>query len=372
MTMEDLPNNDSTEKMKIELVYSQACIHAEILRMIDQARERLTFLSMMTEHGDPELVQALNKASQRGVEVLIFHSENPYVVLPLQEESSNIHVIPMHGKKMRSYISDAVGHHIDDFHYSLTHSRMLLNDTHCLFGGVDFNRKCDTKEYVQNAIKIQLDDSFRETTSKIRDHLKQHKDLHQFEFLRTGPIIGTSMVSCSASERLYSLIDNAKEVIFIENQYIQHPGLLQRIVSSQQLYPNLKVIIIGNQDFEVNPYHPCKYHNKIISKLVNVHLRLQTSKGLSRLKRCNYQFRVYTNRRYVHNKVFIIDDTFVMGTLNFHERSLDAACTKRDCEMGVLLEHQEQLSEEYMARALSETVEVKRYRVIGPIRVCKG
>lgn len=400
--------NDDSDKMvqngfhqSFPFVFSQAAVNKEIMQIIADAETALIFISMMSQFSDYQLVQAINDCASRGVNVMLYHSVNPYVSAPTPEEISSLFhasvsfsVIPMHGPRVPNIISVLGANYVYKFHKNVTHSRFIANDSFCLFGGVDFNRVCETNTYVQHAIKISLEPSSLNDNwdgignKQLKDvvfELKKRGNLEKFSFpqpflswhqiMSSSPptplsssssslsspstslsltlsaafsnvlIIGTSLIDASAFDAIICMIEQAKDQIFIENQYIEHREVLHAIAKRQFECPHMKVILVGNYDFDINPYHPGA--KNVFSRwcgvacgfswLANYVLRQNTMKAIRFLveQGCLFEFRMYKGR-YTHNKIIIIDKgRFVaVGTFNLNTRSLDAG---NDCEIGVVI-----------------------------------
>lgn len=366
----------------VTLILSQAEVNREILQIIVDAKTTLTLISMMSQLSDPELVDALNNATARGISVRIYHSINPYVSNKnANEGSASIQVpvcsIPMHGKQVPSFISVMLkGIYIKPFFRNVTHTRCIVNDTHVMFGGVDFNRVCEAQNYIQHAVKIKLSAEGRSSPSSsfdiVRDHmerlvleLRTKGHLYHYTPPKLSPtsspsaIISTSSVDTSAYQAITSMISQAQHHIFIENQYFEHEDVLSTISKQQALNPLLKVTLVGNYQFDINPYHPGQAFTVCgISRLGNYALWKETKKGLSFLrdKGCEFEFRTYRNK-YTHNKIFIVDRGryVAMGTFNLHRRSLDAGY---DCEIGVLMDTSSSIR--ISSSTCSSTIEEKK------------
>ena len=266
--------------------------------------------------------------------------------------SMSFKVIPMHGEKVFDFISFlGYGIYISPFKRNVTHSRFIVNDTHCMLGGVDFNKKCEVETYVQHAIKFaiqnhpsaefihiqqQVEHLVSELTSK--GHLHNYSPSPSRSSSHSNSLIASSGVNCSAYESIIRMIQQAKHHIFIENQYFQHEGMLSAIAKRQMQCPSLQVVFVGNYHFKINPYHPGTLLWWAGLSLVATHMiRTETMKGLAYLcdQGCNFEFRTYRGK-YTHNKIFIVDHgrSFAMGTFNLHTRGFDVG---NDCEIGVLL-----------------------------------
>ena len=117
---------------------------------------------------------------------------------------------------------------------------------------------------------------------------------------------------------------------------MQEPEVLAALVEAQAVRPALRVIVLGNLDFELNPYHPGKAY-RWLSRLTAWVLRRETGDALRvlRSRGCNFEFRVW-NGKYTHNKIAIFDRrTLIIGTFNLHERALVAG---NDVEVGLRIE----------------------------------
>jgi phosphatidylserine/phosphatidylglycerophosphate/cardiolipin synthase-like enzyme len=336
------------------LVLSQTAVNAEILSMINEAREHLTWISMMSQHSDPDLIKAINGAITRGVDVNVYHNVNPYVAQP-PAHPYPLNIVPMHGTKVFNFVSTMLGSYVNPMRSNVTHSRFLMNETQCMFGGVDFNRICEADNYVQHAIKISLANPPKGLAKQDLEDVVKHlrlNHLRDYSFPTDGALIGTSAVDSSALDRIISMIRGAEHSIFIENQYFQHTEVLSAIAARQSELPNIKVTLVGNHDFAINPYHPGK--DGYLSPVIGFALSNETMGGLKFLKKlgCLFQFRTYRNK-YTHNKIFIFDGTqLVVGTFNLHQRSLIAG---RDFEIGVVVEG-ETIVAKYMNDVMEDTV----------------
>ena len=343
----------------VQFVMSQSAVNSEIIAMVEESTINLTFISMMSQHSDPALVKSIKDAISRGVNVAVYHSVNPYVPLPDDSELPEyVQVIPMHGKRLWNVISTLLGTFVDPMHSNVTHSRFIVNDTHAMFGGVDFNRVCESESYIQNAIKLSFEDPHngfvRKDLNDILNHLRTNASLHEYEYslCLDGSFVGTSTVCNSALRLITEIINRAQKLIFIENQYLQHREVLSAIAKRKKEEPDLEIILVGNTDFEINPYHPGKCC-RVLSMYGNCVFRKETRLGLEMLLKsgCSYQYRTYQNK-YTHNKVFIADDVLVVGTFNLHERSLERG---NDIETGIVLKNQESLIDTYVKKTLEAT-----------------
>lgn len=343
----------------VEFVMSQSVVNSEIIAMVEEATINLTFISMMSQHSDPALVKSIKDAISRGVNVAVYHSANPYVPLPDDDDVPDyVQVIPMHGKRLFNFISTLLGTFVDPMHSNVTHSRFIANDTHAMFGGVDFNKVCESKSYIQNAIKVSFEDPHngfvRNDLNAILNHLRTNASLHEYEYSSRldSSFVGTSTVCNSALRLITDIINRAQKLIFIENQYLQHREVFSAIAKRQKEEPNLEIILVGNTDFEINPYHPGK-GCRVLSLYANYVFRKETRLGLDMLSKsgCSYQYRTYQNK-YTHNKVFIADDIIVVGTFNLHERSLEVG---NDVETGIVLKNQESLIDTYVTKTVEAT-----------------
>lgn len=344
----------------VQFVMSQSAVNSEIVAMVEESTINLTFISMMSQHSDPALVKSIKDAISRGVNVAVYHSANPYVPLPDDGELPEyVQVIPMHGTKIWNVVSTLLGTFVDPMHSNVTHSRFIVNDTHAMFGGVDFNKVCESESYIQNAIKLSFEDPHNGFVKKdlngILNHLRTSASLHEYEYslCLDGSFVGTSTVCNSALRLITEIINRAQKLIFIENQYLQHREVLSAIAKRQKEKPNLEIILVGNTDFEINPYHPGKCY-RVLSSYANYVFRKETRLGLDMLLKsgCSYQYRTY-QEKYTHNKVFIADDVLVVGTFNLHERSLELG---NDIETGIVLKNQESLIDTYVKTTLEATI----------------
>mmetsp|Transcript_5384 Transcript_5384/g.6065 ORF Transcript_5384/g.6065 Transcript_5384/m.6065 type:complete len:692 (+) Transcript_5384:206-2281(+) len=349
---------------EIQMIMSQVEVNREILSMIARAKTTLIFVSMMSHLTSPELVTALIESAARGVDVNIFHSFNPYVPAPTNDEIENLFhkasisftSIPMHGKRLPNFLSTLMSHgsYVNPFRTNVTHTRFICNDAECMFGGVDFNKTCEAENYVQHTIKFSLlDDSLNNKTAltgmklqikELITELKVTGNLYNYIPSTVSPsihivgssIIATSAVDSSAYNAIIDSIQSAKHYIFIENQYFEHKKVLFAIAQKKLKTPSIQVVLVGNYQFHLNPYHPGKYYF-CTNSILNYILRKETINGLIYLMEegCDFEFRTYRNK-YTHNKIFIIDHgrTMIVGTFNLHKRSLDAG---NDCEIGVVL-----------------------------------
>lgn len=336
------------------IVLSQTAVNAEILSMINEAREHLTWISMMSQHSDPDLIKAINGAITRGVDVNVYHNVNPYVAQP-PAHLYPLNIVPMHGTRLFNFVATLLGSYVNPMRSYVTHSRFIINETQCMFGGVDFNRICEADNYVQHAIKISLTNPPKGLAKQDLEDVVKHLKLNHlcnYSFPTDGALIGTSAVDSSALDRIMTMIRGAKHSIFIENQYFQHTEVLSAIAARQSELPNIKVTLVGNRDFAINPYHPGK--DGYLSSVIGFALSNETVGGLKFLRKlgCSFQFRTYRNK-YTHNKIFIVDGTqLVIGTFNLHQRSLIAG---HDFEIGIVIEGEKTVAK-YMKDVMEETV----------------
>ena len=371
---------DNAETAHLHFVLSQVEVNKAILQIVNEAKSSLVFMSMMSELSDPALVLALNDAVARGVDVKVFHNVNPYVTAPTLKKRQalgfqfNIIEVPMHGTRIPNFISTLLGGtYINPMYTNVTHARFIANGTHCMFGGVDFNRVCEAKNYIQHAIRIDVSTiSQQYPCNSIAQHLEEliseatiKHNLHSFSPSKlscsssgrissssssgsdggtsctsnaSSALIATTAVDTSAREAILCMVHEAQYQIFIENQYFEHKNILSAIAQQQKKHPSLKVVLVGNYEFDRNPYHPGKYFSFCgLSKYGNYSLKKETTAGLRYLREqgCRFEFRTYQGQ-YTHNKIFITDHgkSIAMGTFNLHGRGLDAG---NDCEIGVLL-----------------------------------
>ena len=356
----------TTNDSSVQFVMSQTAVNAEIISMIEESITTLTFISMMSQHSDPDLLKAIEVAASRGVAIMVYHNVNPYVPLPPtkvdKERPEYLQVIPMHGTKICNCFSTLLGSYADPMYTNVTHSRFIVNDTHAMFGGVDFNKVCEAETYVQHAIKVSFENPphgfVKDDLDTLVRYLRKNKTLHDYQYSLClgGSIIGSSTVCESAFRLVIGIIQRAQKLIFIENQYFQHPQVLAAIAKRKQEENNLEIILVGNWDFAINPYHPGKDWI-VLSMLGNYMLRKETQRGLNILSEsaCQYQYRTYPNK-YTHNKIFIADDILVVGTFNLHERSLE---TGNDFETGIVLKNQKCVIDAYVQKTLESTVGLK-------------
>lgn len=341
------------QERSFQLILSQAAVNQEILQIIADAKTTLTFISMMSQLSDPQLVHALNEAVSRNVNVHVYHSVNPFVHTPgCPSFKFSLTIIPAHGKRLPFILAPLLGGtYVNLTHASVTHTRFIANEAHCLLGGVDFNRICAVNHYVQHAIRISLKchPLVKQQLEEVVLELSKEGNLHNHSFSSTSScasralIIGTSATSTSALETILYMIQQAKYEIWIENQYFEHEEVLSAIAKRQAEFPHghLKVVLVGNYHFDINPYHPGKhvhiYWCGLCSRIGNFTMRKETMKGIRYLKGqgCQFEFRAYRGK-YTHNKIFVIDRgrSFAVGTFNLHMRSLDAG---KDCEIGVVM-----------------------------------
>lgn len=346
---------------EIQMIMSQVEVNREILSMIARAKTTLIFVSMMSQLTSPELVTALIESATKGVDVKVFHSFNPYVPAPTKDEIENLFhkasvsftSIPMHGKRLPSFLSTLISHgsYVNPFRTNVTHTRFICNDTECMFGGVDFNKTCEAENYVQHTIKLSLLDGSALTGIKVQlkeliTELEVTGNLYNYipstAILSIPPVVGsssiiaTSAIDSSAYDAIIDTIQSANHHIFIENQYFEHKKVLFAIAQKKLKTPSIQIVLVGNYQFDLNPYHPGKYFF-CTNSILNYILRKETINGLIYLmeKGCDFEFRTYRNK-YTHNKIFIVDhgQSMIVGTFNLHKRSLDAG---NDCEIGIVL-----------------------------------
>ena len=193
----------------------------------------------------------------------------------------------------------------------VSHIRYMSNEKYSLFGGIDYNEMLE-HNYTQHGIKIS-------NTQKILE----------FNCFRY-PIIGNTFTCNSAFIFLKNKLLYSKEYILIESQYIQHKELIDIIIQTC-LINNITLTIIHNNNFQINPYHPCKC-NCLLSFCTGKYLKYETFRMLNLIRNSGikYEFLSYFNS-YVHNKIYIIDNNFIIGSFNFHERSLTK---QKDLEIG--------------------------------------
>ncbi len=364
MTTATTATTKSHHAAAAELILSQKAINDEIVKLVRQASSEVTFISMMSQYNDPHFLSAIQKAQQKGVKVHLFHNVNPYVCEPHRandDSTLDIHnfiqvkTIPMHGKRLWNCLSSLMGSYVNPMHTNVTHSRLLLADTYCLFGGVDLNRACEANSYVQSAIRINMKNppiGFQTSeVDNLVQYLHTNASLMEYNFQKGGCIIGTSCDDTSAFDRILLMIKSATELVFIENQYFQHIDILTAIAKRQRACPKLRVVFVGNEDFRLNVYHPGSIW--LLKQMTNYVLQRETNGALKILKKqgCRFNFRVYKGK-YTHNKVFICDDGIAMGTFNLHSRSLDSGY---DCELGVILEEQKELVHKYLNYVFDRT-----------------
>jgi phosphatidylserine/phosphatidylglycerophosphate/cardiolipin synthase-like enzyme len=359
----DGTTNASCTNSSVQFVMSQRAVNAEIISMIEESTTTLTFISMMSQHSDPDLRKAIEVAASRGVDVMVYHNINPYVPLPPTKDDEvtpkYLQAIPMHGKRLWNFISTLLGSYVDPMHANVTHARFIVNDTHAMFGGVDFNKVCESDSYVQHAIKVSFEDPphgfIKDDLDSIVRYLRVNKMLHEYQYSMClgGSIIGSSAVCESAVRFVIGIIQCARKLVFIENQYFQHPQVLNAIAKRKQEVENIEIILVGNDDFTINPYHPGKDWGAL-SMLGNFMLWQETQNGLNLLSEsdCQYQYRTYPNK-YTHNKIFIADDILVVGTFNLHERSLKAG---NDFEIGIVLKNQKSIIDAYIQKTIESTI----------------
>ena len=388
MTITKERKDNNAETAHLHFVLSQVEVNKAILQIVNEAKSSLFFMSMMSELSDPALLLALNDAVARGVDVEVFHNVNPYVTAPTLKKGQalgfqfNIIEVPMHGSRVPNFISTLLGGtYINPVYTNVTHARFIANGTHCMFGGVDFYRVCEAKNYVQHAIRIDVSTiSQQYPCNSIAQHLEEliseatiNHNLHSFSPSKlscsssgrisssssrisssssssgsdggtsctsnaSSALIATTAVDTSAREAILYMVHEAQYHIFIENQYFEHKNILSSIAQQQKKHPSLKVVLVGNYEFDRNPYHPGKYFSLFgLSKYGNYSLKKETMAGLRYLREqgCRFEFRIYQGQ-YTHNKIFITDHgkSIAMGTFNLHRRGLDAG---NDYEIGVLL-----------------------------------
>jgi phosphatidylserine/phosphatidylglycerophosphate/cardiolipin synthase-like enzyme len=298
--------------MSEELIFGQTQIHRSILEALRGATEYVIWFSMLSQFKDPELEHTLNNLLSKNVKLYIFHGENPY----LHDILDFVHTIPSRIQLNGMYVN---------------HMRYLSTETIALFGGVDFNKNF-SKHYEQHCIRVpncQKVSNFNKTILELTSPAEINhtlKTLHP-EF----PIICNLHDSSSAFDYLKHSFENATETIMLENQYIQHKGLVRTIVNSC-LEHDIELVILYNAEFEThNPYHPGK-EVPILTSITNHYLISETQSTLDLIRQSGikYEFLGYRDS-YTHNKIFAIDDTFIIGTFNFHTRSLTEG---NDVEIG--------------------------------------
>jgi hypothetical protein len=336
------------------LILNQRAINHAIVSMLDHATTTFTWISMMSQHNSTPLVAAVHRALRRGVDVRIFHCTNPYVPLEHPYPYPMI-VIPMHGRRLPPYLSSVIGSYVSDFRRNVTHARFVINDDTLIVGGVDYNVTMTMSSYVQHALMLRLTDPPSgfgvDGIHTVVAILRTHGDL-QWCTLGRGGFIGTTPVDSSAVDRIIAMIMTATRSVFIENQYIEHQGVLAAVWRRQvELKGRLDVTIVGNLDFELNPYHPTQW-----TKVLGWIGRRRTVGGLRYLQGlgCTFSFRVYPGK-YTHNKLFVVDEQQICwGTFNLNDRSLEPGW---DIEIGVYLADGSEVIGQYVTRVISETVE---------------
>lgn len=297
--------------MNEKLIFCQKKINNEIIKLLLEAKQYIIWFSMLTQFSDNELNKALSICKKKKIKLYIYHGINPF----LYEISKNIYIenIDMHPNFFPLYVN---------------HMRYLSNEKSTLFGGIDYNKILENN-YEQCALRVNNIPQIYDLNNMIISRKSEIKNIvHRFSYI--FPLIGNTFKCDSAFIFLKNQLLSAKQCIIIESQYIQHKGLINIIIYSC-LKHNIKLTIIYNDNFAINPYHPGK-HNILLSWISEKYLKNETNKMLDLIRKSGirYEFLSYRNS-YTHNKIYIIDNSLMIGTCNFHTRSLTK---KKDVEIG--------------------------------------
>jgi len=299
--------------MKEEIIFSQKDINKSIIKVLKEANKYVIWFSMLTLFSDNKLNKILYNCKKKKIKLYIFHGNNPF----LNEKCKKIYIknINMHGTIIPNYVN---------------HMRYLSNEKTSLFGGIDYNKILENN-YEQHALKVENTSQIYNLNNIIRSAKNLNKlenIIHRLQY--NFPIIGNTFNCESAFNFLKDKLRKAKQYILIESQYIQHKELVNILIDSC-LKHNIKLTIIYNDYFAINPYHPCK-NNKVLSWITNKYLSFETNNILNLIHKSGIQYEFLTYKKsYTHNKIYIIDDIFIIGSFNFHNRSLSK---KKDIEIG--------------------------------------
>jgi len=143
--------------------------------------------------------------------------------------------------------------------------------------------------------------------------------------------------------KIKKLIDQAKESIYIENQYFDYSynnnDFIDHLIFLLIKNPILTVTVLTNIDY------PDAKNNKVISDFLNWCNYVSLKKLKNKLEKFNllHRFKIkYMMNVFIHSKIIVIDKDIVhVTTSNLSDRSLLNKC---DLEMSLIIENKEDAS----------------------------
>lgn len=166
-----------------------------------------------------------------------------------------------------------------------------------------------------------------ENAIKINPHLRvQNQPLQIVRSITPDTL--TKKGEIGALEAYRKAITNAKDFIYLENQYFTNKYIIGALKKSVELNPELQIIMLINEVPDVPTYRSWQHHGfefmgLDLQKLIIEHPQIgvfakwsgELKKGKNKLRNC-----------YIHSKVAIVDDIWAtIGTSNLDGSSLSCA-----------------------------------------------
>ena len=295
-----------------ELILGQTNINNKILELLETTKEYVIWISMLSELTDPILTRTINNLIKKNVKIYIYHSINPF--LNDTKTDYRLKINQMHGEYL--------------IKKNVNHMRFLSNEKCSLFGGIDFNKKIDIAGFQQHALQVNNCKSIY----NLHDYIISNKSLYNYKF--QYPIIGTTSSDYSAKYNILNLIKKVNRRIIIESQYFEHKLIIKTIIDMCK-NKDIQLVVIFNENFHNNPISK----KMPFTNIVKDYLKNETIKNINLIKKSNIDAKfLYFKNGYTHNKIYIFDDYFIMGTSNLNQRSFEK---KNDLEIGYIIENKD-------------------------------
>ena len=215
------------------------------------------------------------------------------------------------------------------------HIRLFYTENVFAVGGIDITKLNLSKVYIQFTLFIPIQPS---QNIYISNEIMTRNILYDF----TIPTTNYNISKIDPYLMINNLINESKEHIFIDNQYIFSNEFVNKLIEKKNKNPNITIEIFSNINFSNNPI---KNKNFFINNIVINPKFLTFLNTIIMKKLQNHNIIVKKNQnKYTHNKIFIFDKKYIlMGSMNIMNKSLKHV--GGDIEICVLIKNKKMANE---------------------------
>jgi phosphatidylserine/phosphatidylglycerophosphate/cardiolipin synthase-like enzyme len=194
------------------------------------------------------------------------------------------------------------------------HIRLFSTEFVFAVGGIDITKLNLVKNYIQFTLFIPIQNNvFISKMISNKNFL--------YDFSENKNTYNVSKID--PYTKVSQLIDNSKQHIFIDNQYLLSNSFTNKLIEKKKNEPNIKIEVFSNDKFQNNIFKNENIFMIFINGIKNNSLNMLNQNNMKKLKNENIIVKTPSENKYTHNKIFIFDREYIlMGSMNIVDKSL--------------------------------------------------